>query len=147
MKILSLLILTTTLLWGVDLSYNLYQTATYPNGWPGASASRKLAEHLNSKMSDSDKLMMTPFAYWKTPLCPVFTFYSKHMPVKLVDTDASADAILSEARDKKVSWIVVTDSAGEQKNKTFAASLKRLTNKDPDIAGWAYVWNITENKE
>jgi hypothetical protein len=122
-------------------SYQDYHMETYPNGWPGARSSRELAEYLNAGMKDDDRLMITEFAYWRMPLCPVFIYYWKPHEIMIVRNVSSPEKIIEEMKKYRVSWFVVADSPDPKYNyHALVISMKELLREDPGRVGWSYVW-------
>jgi 4-amino-4-deoxy-L-arabinose transferase-like glycosyltransferase len=144
MRSLLFLILAFIVFTGVTFSYPVYHMKTYPNGWPGAQSSWKLAEYLNEHMKDDDRLMITDFAYWRMPTCPVFIYYWKPHEIMIIKGTQTAATILKRMKKHKISWFVVADSPDPAYN--YHALVKKmevlLPNK-PTPVGWSYVWNVS----
>ena len=129
---------------GFFFSYDKYHLNSYPDGWAGASSSRELAFYLNGHMKDGERLMVTQFSYWglpSCPMCPVFLYYWKGGAVYVIDGKDSAEEVMREITDKKISWLAVNDSSDERYN--FHDLVKGLLTSSlgkPTLAGQAYVW-------
>ncbi|MGB2879044.1 MAG: hypothetical protein WBD24_02580 [Candidatus Omnitrophota bacterium] len=140
---------------GLAFSYQKYFMKTYPNGWPGAYSSRELAQYLNGRMKDKDRLMITRFTYWEMPTCPVFLYYWKPHEILILPTGdrlsaealakagrPTTDEIMENIRKHKISWFVVVGSPDPKKDPVkLVGELKETPLKDPEIVGWSYVWN------
>jgi hypothetical protein len=138
-------LIASAVIGGMAFSYQDYHMETYPNGWPGARSSRELAEYLNAGMKDDDRLMITEFAYWRMPLCPVFIYYWKPHEIMIVRNVSSPEKIIEEMRKYGISWFVVADSPDPKYNyHDLVAAMKRSLRKDPVRVGWSYVWETGE---
>lgn len=129
---------------GVSFSYEKYHIKTYQNGWMGANYSRELALYLNKHMRPGERLMLTQFSYWGRPLCimcPIFLYYFDGKPVYVIDGNDSAEEVIKEIANKKISWLAVSDSYDERFN--FHKLVKDAVNSilgKPAIAGSSYIW-------
>ena len=144
-RYLLFIVLALVVFTGVTFSYPAYHMKTYPNGWPGAQASRELAEYLNKHMKDDDRLMITDFAYWRMPTCPIFIYYWKPHQVMVVKGTKTAATILKSMKEHKVSWFVVADSPDPAYNyHALVKKMEVLLPGKPDHVGWSYVWNVSK---
>lgn len=129
---------------GLSFSYSGYHMKTYPNGWPGAHSSRELALYLNNHSAGTgDRLMITEFAYWKMPICPVFLYYWKggEVPIEVIRGRWTPQMVMKEIANKKMSWFVIADSPDPEYN--LHAFVKEITNSalgKPAVVEWSYVW-------
>ena len=136
-----LLSFTYALYAGLAFSYPQYHMETHPNGWPGASESKKLACYLNEHMRDDDRLMITEFAYWGLPVCAVFLYYWKGCPIEVIKGEERAENVVKEIIKNKISWFVIVDSHHPYLN--FHPLVKDVSNSvlgKPVPVGWSYVW-------
>lgn len=130
---------------GLSFSYSGYHKKTYPNGWAGADNSRTLAFYLNGHMRADERLMLTQFSYWGTPICtmcPVFLYYYNGSPVYVIDGRDSAEEVIKAAAKNKISWIAVADS--QKSGFNFHPLVKGIMDSfpvKPEKAGSSYVWN------
>lgn len=137
------LLIIFTVYTGLSFSYPGYHTKTYPNGWPGASSSKNIALYLNSQMDENDKFLITEFEYWKTPMCPIFEFYSDLEPVRILGPDEPLANLMDEVTRDKVSWLVIIDSPEkESKTRVLAENIRDYLIENPKKVGWGYVWNV-----
>ena len=128
---------------GVSFNYTSYLKNTCPKGWPGAKVSRDLAMYLNSRMRPEDKLMLSDFAYWNMPVCPVFFYYWDKHPVIMFSGKESAEDILLKAKENNVTWLAVASSPDPSHNyDPLIAELSSLLGRRPEQAGWTFVWNL-----
>jgi 4-amino-4-deoxy-L-arabinose transferase-like glycosyltransferase len=130
---------------GVNFSYSGYHERTYPNGWPGALSSRKLAYYLNSRMEEDDRLLITHFAYWDMPACPVFLYYWDRHPVKVINGNTPPEKVMEAIKNGGFSWVVVADSPDPARN--YHALVREMGERlpsSPAIVGWSYVWETRE---
>ncbi|MBD3426787.1 MAG: hypothetical protein GF409_06110 [Candidatus Omnitrophica bacterium] len=129
---------------GSTFSYRQYHKSTYPNGWPGASSSRDLALYLNRHMDSNDRLMITDFAYWKMPICPIFVYYWRQHPVMFIKGTESPSEILRTIKEHRISWFVVCDSPDKAYNhKALVEKMRLLLPGGPVRVGWSYVWDLS----
>jgi 4-amino-4-deoxy-L-arabinose transferase-like glycosyltransferase len=127
---------------GITFSYQKYHAKTYPNGWPGALSSKKIAEYLNEHMKKEDRLMITDFSYWQMPYCPIFLYYSTPHHVKWIKGTDEAKSVLKEASENKTTWLVVIGSPDPKTDPAkLIAGLKESLG-EPKIVGWSYIWHI-----
>ncbi len=137
------LLIVLSALTGITFSYRDYHEHTYPNGWPGAIASRELASYLNGRMKDDDKLLISGFAYWQMPVCPVFYYYWKPHEVMIMKGKLKPAGVLKKLGEYDFDWLVVTDSPDQDKGqKKEAQEISRRLKKTPETAGWSYVWKL-----
>ena len=130
---------------GIFFSYSGYHELTYPNGWPGAISSKKIAEYLNENMGENDKLLISEFEYWNMPVCPIFIYYWNKVPVRIVSADEKAEDIIFSIKNEKVSWLVMVDSpVKDSKMRPLVESLAVSLEKYPKRVGWAYVWEVDD---
>ncbi|MGB2600367.1 MAG: hypothetical protein WBD04_06865, partial [Candidatus Omnitrophota bacterium] len=127
---------------GGSFSYAGYHAETYPNGWPGAVSSKKLAEYLNAHMKKEDRLMITDFSYWQMPYCPVFLYYSVPHHVKWIKGSDEAKSVLKEALENKTTWVVVIGSPDPKTNPAKLINGLKKSLGDPKTVGWSYVWHL-----
>ena len=128
---------------GIFFSYESYHTETYPNGWPGAISSKKLAEYMNEHAGKNDKVLISEFEYWNMPLCPVFIYYWDKAPLRIVRPGEKAEDLTSEIKKEKISWLIIVDSPVKQsKTRPLAESFSSYTGREPVKVGWAYVWDV-----
>lgn len=128
---------------GISFSYSKYHIGTYPNGWPGANASRELAAYLNKNMREGERLMITEFAYWQMETCPIFLYYWKGAPIEIIKDRKGADAIIKDIIKKKISWLVIVDTPEGEFN--FHDMVKEMSDSSigkPRVVGWSYVWDV-----
>jgi hypothetical protein len=124
-------------------SYASYHSATYPNGWPGAVNSKKLAEYLNFTLKKGEKFVITDFSYWKTPVCPVFFFYSANMPEKIVPMASAPEDVARALKAEKAAYFIAVGIKGNK-------DLDRLTSffdskfGPPVNVAWAKVWRVRD---
>jgi hypothetical protein len=127
---------------GLSFSYQQYHMETYPNGWPGAVSSKALALYLNKHMSDSDRLMITEFAYWGMPVCAIFYYYWKGCPVLVIKGEQRPEKVIKEITMNKISWFVVNDSPHPTLNfHSLVEDMKKTVLGAPVTVGWSYVWD------
>ena len=127
---------------GLTFSYPEYHGKTYPNGWPGAQASRELALYLNEHMKDQDRLMISEFTYWQMPTCPIFLYYWKPHKMMIINSEERTEDIIEKIKNNKISWLVIVDSPDPKYNlRSFAAKLQNSLETNPRIVRWSYVWN------
>ena len=139
------LLILLVFFYGFTFSYADYQMETYPNGWPGALSSKKLAGYLNEHMKEDDRLMITNFTYWDMPVCPIFIYYWKSHEIQIIKTSESVNEIEKEIIKNKISWLVVVGSPDPKKNPAgLITALKATELKKPKVVGWSYVWNTEE---
>jgi len=142
-KIVLLLSILFTLITAVSFSYSGYQMRTYLFGWPGAEASRELATYLNKHMRDDENLMITTFAYWKMPVCPVFLYYWKSHPVQIIDGKKKAGWVIDEIVKNKISWFVIADSPDMAFNfHELTDEMHKMLAARPEKVYWSYVWDV-----
>ncbi len=138
------LLLIFSVLGGLSFSYAKYHMSTYASGWMGANYSRELALYLNKTTKDNERLMLTQFSYWGAPLCsmcPVFLYYSEGRPIYVMDGRDSAEDVVKEIVDNKISWLVVIDSPNEQLNfRALANSLENSIIGKPMPVGCSHIW-------
>ena len=133
---------------GFFFPYDKYHMNSYPNGWSRANHSRELAIYLNSHMRSTERLMLTQFSYWGTPLCsmcPVFLYYSDVRPVYVIDGRDNIEEIIKTIINNRISWFVINDSPDERLN--FHTLVKSAINSvlgKPIFIGCSYVWK-TDN--
>lgn len=138
-----LFLLVLTVLNGCFFSYTAYHEKTYPNGWPGAKVSRDLAVYLNRHMQKADRLMLSDFAYWNSPICPVFVHYWSPRPVSLFKGTDDPEDILQKAKEGPATWLVVADSPDPENNyRSLVQDLTEMIGKGPEQAGWSFIWKI-----
>jgi len=129
---------------GFLFSYGGYHMATNPRGWPGALSSRTLAQYLNERMDENDRLMITGFEYWRMPTCPVFLYYWEPHPVKTISSGEKASDVIKEIRAKNISWFVVVGTPEPRPGSKFmklARGFRDKTGAEPETVAWSYVWN------
>jgi hypothetical protein len=139
------LFLAFSIFTGFTFSYPEYHMKTYPNGWPGAKVSRDLANYLNKHMKEDDKLLITEFAYWKMPTCPVFIYYWKPKQMEIIKGKPKADEVINRIKKNRVSWLVIANAPDPDHN--FNKLMKEITQrlkKKGKQAGWSFVWNTQE---
>jgi len=127
---------------GLNFSYSKYHMLTYPNGWPGAVSSKELALYLNDHMKKEERLMITEFAYWDMPACPIFLYYWKGGPIKIIKGQHNAKNVIREIINNRISCLVVADSPDPKSN--FHTLVKDISNSalgKPHIVDWSYVWD------
>ncbi|MFH1791183.1 MAG: hypothetical protein ABH885_04275 [Candidatus Omnitrophota bacterium] len=135
------LVFLTTVYAGIGFRYDKYHMATYPNGWPGAASSRALAMFLNDRMGEDDKLVITEFAYWKMPICPVFIYYWTPRSAGSAPNGWSADDFAGNILINKSSWLAVANSPDPDHNfNGLVADLAGILG-EPVKVGWSYVWD------
>lgn len=138
------LLLILSIIGGFSFSYKKYHMVTYANGWSGSNYSRELALYLNKAMRGSEKLMLTQFSYWGEPpclMCPVFLHYWDGRPICVIDGRDSAEEVMKEIIDNKVSWLAVIGSPDERLN--FHALVKGLEDSvlgKPVPVGCSHIW-------
>lgn len=124
-------------------SYEVFHKKTYPNGWPGAMASYKLAEYLNSAAETGARVLIPGFAYWKRPTCPVFTYYLKDRQIVITDSNFKSEALSPLIEQYDVSWIALPyDPDRMYTTGMKVREINRLTGKEPVKAGWSFVWEL-----
>jgi hypothetical protein len=139
------LVLAFIVFTGVTFSYPAYHMKTYPNGWPGAQASWELAEYLNKHMKDDDRLMITDFAYWRMPTCPIFVYYWKPHQIMIIKGTQTTATILKRIKKHEISWFVVADSPDSSYNyHALVKKMEVLLPGKPTHVGWSYVWNVSK---
>jgi hypothetical protein len=127
---------------GVTFSYAKYQAKTYPNGWPGALSSKRIAGYLKENVKDGEKVMMTDFFYWQMPACPVFLYYSKPLDVKRIKGTESAKEVAEMARKNNISWLVVIGSPDPKTNPSALIRGLKRSFGEPETVGWALIWHL-----
>ncbi len=144
-----LLVLIIPLLSGLALSYEGYHSTSYPNGWPGAKASKTLAIYLNRNMSPGDKVLISDFSYWNEKLCPIFTYYLNGREIiMLQEKDLDNIPFIEESIDKLgIDWLVIPFSPdNDVKRHNTARKISKKTGIDPAQIGWAYIWDMRGTK-
>lgn len=129
---------------GFPFSYAGYHMETYQKGWSCSGLSRELAIYLNKNTQNTDRLMLTQFSYWGSPpcpMCPVFLYYFNGRPVYIIDGRDSAEEVMREIVNNKISWLVVIDS--KDTNFNFHPLVNSLANSvlgKPAVVGCSYIW-------
>ena len=142
------ILLASVIFTGLSFSYNKYHALTYPNGWPGANSSKELALYLNEHMEKDDRLMITEFAYWQMPVCPIFLYYYNRGPIKIMKGQEKAEDVIQDIINNKISWLVIADSTDPEFN--FHRLVKDISNSTlgkPTIVGWSCIWNTGRAKK
>jgi len=139
------LLLLFTAFKGLTFSYADYHMTTYPNGWPGALASRDLALYLNRRMKKEDSLMISEFTYWQMPTCPIFLYYWKPHKLTIIKGNEKSENIVKKIADKKITWLVIVDSPDPKNNLHGSAKkMQGILKTKAQTVRWSHVWNVED---
>ena len=126
-------------------SYETMLSETAPDQYRGASRSRQIAEAASNLITDTDRILLSSFHYWKGAapgqMCPVFTCYFKPRPaIMSVGHDAPFELIVQLIVDNELNWAIVSPAPGESARDVLGGFISdaRLT---PVSTGYACIFN------
>lgn len=144
-KTIIFLLLFLSFFSGFNYSYEVFNSTSYPNGWPGANVSRNLASYLNRNMGPDDSLLISDFSYWNETTCPIFLYYWQGEELTILqEKDLDNTEFIEESiKQLGISWLVIPFSPDKDTKRHDAArDISKQLNKEPLRLGWTYIWDL-----